>query len=91
VYCLRLESGKFYVGKSTDIDERLKSHSAKWTQEYDPISVDDVFPANTELKALEREVTLMYMSKYGWQNVRGAGWTSVNMKGPPKDLDKCEA
>lgn len=86
VYVLRLENGKFYVGASEDIHRRLSNHSAAWTQEHQPIEVEDVFPAHTGLKDLEREVTLMYMREHGWENVRGAGWTRVNMSNPPRVL-----
>lgn len=86
VYVLRCEDGKFYVGKSRDIYQRLSSHNAAWTEEYHPVEVEEVFPAEVGLKELEREVTLMYMREHGWENVRGAGWTKVEMKRPPKAL-----
>lgn len=86
VYVLRLEGGKYYVGSSEDIHRRLSNHSSEWTKRYNPIEVVDTFPAYTGLKDLEREVTLMYMKEHGWENVRGAGWTKVDMKRPPKAL-----
>lgn len=86
VYALRLEEGKYYVGESSDIDNRIEDHASEWTMVYRPVSVDDVFPAKHGLKELEREVTLMYMQEHGWENVRGAGWTRVEMENPPKPL-----
>lgn len=86
VYVLRLVAGKYYVGASENIQQRVEGHSSAWTRQYEPIEVDDVFPAKTDLHDLEREVTLMYMEEHGWQNVRGAGWTKVDMRNPPREL-----
>lgn len=86
VYVLRLEQGKFYVGASRNIQRRIENHNSVWTQKYKPESVDDVFPAKEQIKELEREVTLMYMKRYGWENVRGAGWTKTEMENKPKPL-----
>jgi len=86
VYVLRLEHGKFYVGASTDIHRRIDGHGTVWTKEHRPISVHDVFPAKHNIKELEREVTLMYMDMYGWENVRGAGWTQRDMDNKPRAL-----
>jgi hypothetical protein len=33
-----------------------------------------------------KQITLLYMKKYGWQNVRGYAWSQRNMKTPPKEL-----
>ena len=46
VYVLKLEDGKFYVGKSKDVDARLREHrkGAKkwaWTAKYKPVPGDD--------------------------------------------------
>lgn len=86
VYVLRLEQGKFYVGASTNIQARVQNHDSVWTRKYEPIMVDDVFPAKEDIKDLEREVTLMYMRRHGWENVRGAGWTRAEMESKPKPL-----
>jgi predicted GIY-YIG superfamily endonuclease len=86
VYALRLEHGKFYVGASKDIDRRISNHKSEWTQIHKPKSLDNVFPAKHNLKDLEREVTLMYMREHGWEDVRGAGWTRVDMQNEPKPL-----
>lgn len=86
VYVLRLEDGKFYVGASQDFHQRLNNHSSAWTEEFEPVEVVDVFPAKDDLHELEREVTLMVMEEHGWENVRGAGWTQVNMSNPPRAL-----
>jgi hypothetical protein len=35
---------------------------------------------------LERDVTLQYMRKYGWENVRGGPYSSPNLPRAPKAL-----
>jgi len=35
---------------------------------------------------LERDVTLQYMRRYGWQNVRGGPYSSPNLPRAPKAL-----
>ena len=37
---------------------------------------------NADLK----EVTLEFMRKYGWENVRGYAWSQWNMKNTPREL-----
>tara|TARA_B110000261_G_scaffold150886_1_gene178802 strand:+ start:57 stop:269 length:213 start_codon:yes stop_codon:yes gene_type:complete len=46
VYVLKLEEGKFYVGKSKDVDARLRYHrkganARAWTAKYKPVPGDD--------------------------------------------------
>jgi predicted GIY-YIG superfamily endonuclease len=72
-YVLRLQDDKWYVGKSTRLNERLSQHfsgnGSKWTKMYPPISVEDVFSHNCE-----EEATLWYMNIHGVNNVRGYSW-----------------
>ena len=82
-YVLELSNNKYYVGISDNIDVRLDSHfknkGSKWSQLHKPIRVVERFIGS---KDSEREFTLKYMREYGWQNVRGGGWTAVNMRTP---------
>jgi len=84
VYILRLENGKWYVGKSSNVKRRVKMMKKKgntWIQMHNIIALEEV-RENADLK----EVTLEYMRKYGWKNVRGYAWSQWNMKNPPKEL-----
>ncbi len=86
LYVLELIGGKYYVGITQCLRERLKSHfggqGSSWTKCYKPIKlVEIVAPAS---KITERIYTLSYMEKYGWENVRGAGWTAVQLMYPPR-------
>lgn len=82
VYVLRLEGGKYYVGKSNDPDSRVLGHFTKngcaWTRKYKPVEVVEfIIESNA---ADEDKVTKQYMAKYGIQNVRGASYCQVKLK-----------
>ncbi|NVM46426.1 MAG: topoisomerase DNA-binding C4 zinc finger domain-containing protein [Candidatus Lokiarchaeota archaeon] len=84
VFILRLEHGKWYVGKSSNVNIRvsnLKKKGNYWIQMNKLIALEEV-RENADLK----EVTLEYMREYGWENVRGYAWSQWNMKNPPKEL-----
>jgi predicted GIY-YIG superfamily endonuclease len=91
VYILKLENDKYWVGFTKDIVDRIlihinestiKQHTA-WTKLYKPVKIIEIIENEENL---EKDKTLEYMRKYGWQNVRGYAWTKVNMKNPPKQL-----
>ena len=81
IYVLKLQGGKYYVGKSTDIIGRYQQHlsgkGSAWTNKYKPISLlyskSDVSPFE------EDKVVKEYMSKYGIENVRGGTYTQVTL------------
>jgi len=85
VYILRLENDKWWVGKTTNIKRALKNirngKGSPWTIINRLIKMEEL-RENADLK----EVTLEYMRKYGWENVRGYAWSQWNMKNPPKEL-----
>lgn len=76
IYVLRLEEGKYYVGKSVVPEIRLKNHFKKngsyWTKEYRPIEIIEI--VKEEFKLHEEMITLKYMDKYGMDNVRGGSF-----------------
>jgi len=83
IYILRLESEKYYIGYTENISNRILSHftngGSSWTKKYKPIEIIDTFEGD---KIKEKEITIQYMKKYGWENVRGAGWCAINQKKP---------
>jgi len=85
VFSLKLESNKWYVGKTTNLKNAVRRHKngngSAWTKKHKVISLQEVFK-NGDLK----QITLDYMRKYGWENVRGYAWSQTNMKYPPKAL-----
>jgi predicted GIY-YIG superfamily endonuclease len=85
LYLLALQDGKFYVGQSDRPEVRFADHQlgigAKWTRLHQPIAL-----AKTRLIEVvdlreailyENWMTLHYMEKYGWQNVRGGDYLDL--------------
>ncbi|ARF11873.1 hypothetical protein Klosneuvirus_3_8 [Klosneuvirus KNV1] len=88
IYVLLLEKDKWYVGYTDRKDgERFTEHftgnGSKWTQLYKPVQVMEWRKGTLED---ENTVTLEFMEKYGWWNVRGGSYCNVEMSKPPKQL-----
>jgi predicted GIY-YIG superfamily endonuclease len=87
VYVLALEEGKYYVGTSEQLENRLLQHfdheGSLWTRRYKPVRVIEIIEGD---KQVEEHKTLEIMKKYGWQNVRGSHWCKINMSSPPRNL-----
>ena len=84
IYVLKLEEDKYYVGRTSNILIRIEQHfkgeGAIFTKAFKPIKVIEL---NEELtKQDERNKTLEYMKIYGWQNVRGFAWCSLEIRKP---------
>lgn len=92
VYVLRLTEGKYYVGytEKHEVMDRVWEHTwkgptaAEWTKLYAVLEPVDIYPDATQ--ETEKQVTLEYMRKHGWENVRGACYCAVNLKEPPIEL-----
>ncbi|WP_405351582.1 GIY-YIG nuclease family protein [Nonlabens sp. Asnod3-H03] len=89
IYVLRLENEKYYVGQTTNVEERFKSHkkgklSSDWTKLNNPIDVIDVietrFTEVSEAMFLENSITIEFMKKYGWKNVRGGDFCTLDIE-----------
>jgi predicted GIY-YIG superfamily endonuclease len=100
VYVLKLINNKFYIGKSTNVEERIKNHfiskGSCWTQKYKPIEVveimDNADPFDEDKKVKQ------YMMKYGIDAVRGGTYSKIILSDIEKQfinrelltaLDKC--
>lgn len=79
VYVLRLENDKWYVGSTSDMEDRLERHStnngSKWTKIHPMLGVAHVFEDAPH--GYEGYVTLRMMKDYGIDNVRGGGWCAA--------------
>jgi predicted GIY-YIG superfamily endonuclease len=77
VYVLELEDGCWYVGITMDLNRRWGQHlsgdGAKWTQLHKPIRIYDIYSEDAGL-ALENEVTISYIEKYGVERVKGGSY-----------------
>ena len=83
VYVLKLEQEKYYIGISNDekrINNYFNGNGSSWTKKYKPLSI--IEKIDNADKNTEREMTLKYMKLYGWRNVRGAGWTGIEIYCP---------
>jgi len=87
IYVLKLEFDKFYVGQSINFENRLKAHikgklSSEWTKKHKPIEEVEIIETNftniSDAMFLENSITLKYMKEFGWKNVRGGDFTTLN-------------
>jgi hypothetical protein len=90
IYALKLENGKYYVGRSYNVPKRLNQHydgeGSVWTKKHKPIKLNEVFLNKTKFD--EDKYTLMYMSIYGIENVRGGSFCSIELGGADKYIIK---
>ncbi len=81
IYVLKLEDGKYYIGKTNDVECRFQQHingkGSAWTRKYRPISVLRTILATSDFE--EDKVTKEYMAKYGINNVRGGAYVEVEL------------
>ena len=81
IYILKLRNEKYYIGKTTNLENRINQHEAgygsEWTKLHRPISVIDTMVQNIDFSELA--ITLQYMKKYGIDNVRGASYSNINL------------
>ena len=81
IYVLKLEKGKYYIGKTHNPQFRLESHfhsnGSAWTKKYKPLKVLEVKPNCDDYD--EDKITIQYMDKYGIHNVRGGSFVSVQL------------
>lgn len=101
IYVLKLEQGKWYVGKSNDVARRYEQHlqgihGSAWTKKYKPIKID--YEKNTESPFDEDLEVKKLMIIYGIENVRGGSYiyeklTKVQIEMLEREvssaLDKC--
>ena len=92
IYILRLESGKYYVGKSEDVKNRYQQHmngsGSSWTRKYKPISLEKTIENASPFE--EDKITKEYMSKYGIDNVRGGSYVEIELSEFHKEALKME-
>jgi hypothetical protein len=81
IYVLRLEGGRYYIGKSDNVTNRYKQHlngsGSAWTRKYKPISLERTIENASPFD--EDKYTKEYMSKYGIDKVRGGSYVEVEL------------
>ena len=92
IYIIRLEGGKYYIGKSDNVMNRYQQHidgnGSAWTRKYKPISLEKIIKNVSSFE--EDKITKEYMSKYGIDNVRGGSYVEIKLSEFPIDALKME-
>ena len=93
IYVLELSNDKYYVGLSENPNQRIAKHlngnGSTWTKKHKPTGRYRIIkngdnPYNLK-ETTESTVTYHLMQRFGYQNVRGSGWsTSNDLPAPPK-------
>jgi len=87
VYVLRCANGKRYIGKATNIEQRLEQHfnssGSAWTRKHEPIEVEKVYRNVSAFD--EDKITKEQMAKHGIENVRGGTYSSVHLTSAQKE------
>jgi len=85
VYVLALQQGRFYVGKSANVELRLENHfsgnGSAWTKKYPPVKVLELLHQDHDNPLLEDTKTEELMMKHGIDKVRGGSYSSLVLEG----------
>lgn len=88
IYCLKLERNKYYVGKTYNLDKRIKTHKncygSHWTALYK--YVETVETIQTDNHFYEDMMVKKYMNEYGIENVRGGSYSQIYLSQAKKEL-----
>ena len=76
VYVLRCTKNKYYVGNTRNFAQRMEDHfttrrQQKWTALYKPLKLIAVYKTTGISYNLEKWITLLYITRYGFENVAG--------------------
>jgi predicted GIY-YIG superfamily endonuclease len=81
IYILRLEGGRYYIGKSEDVLNRYQQHingnGSAWTKLHTPVALEKTIENVSPFE--EDKITKEYMSKYGIDKVRGGSYVEVEL------------
>lgn len=81
IYVLELENGKYYVGRTKNLEKRYKDHTlgkgCSYTKKYPPIKIKETFYDKSPFD--EDRYVIEYMYLFGINNVRGGSYSMVNL------------
>ena len=81
IYILKLQGGRYYIGKSDDPMKRYQEHlegsGSSWTAMYKPVGVERIIEKASPFD--EDRYTKEYMAKYGINRVRGGSYVAANL------------
>jgi len=81
IYILKLGDGKYYIGKTKNVEKRWTEHitgnGSGWTKRYKPMSLIKTVVSTSYFD--EDKYVKEYMSKYGIENVRGGTYSNIDL------------
>lgn len=81
LYILKLEGGKYYIGKTNNLNSRINDHfnsrGCEWTKKHKPLIVTEIIECKSNLE--EDHWVEKYMQKYGIENVRGGSYSNITL------------
>jgi predicted GIY-YIG superfamily endonuclease len=81
IYILKLRDGKYYIGKTKNVEKRFNEHIAGngsgWTKKYKPHSLIKSVVSTSFFD--EDKYVKEYMAKYGIENVRGGTYSNIDL------------
>ena len=89
IYVLLLNEDKYYVGRTYDVDRRIKEHTqksggAEWTSKYGVVK--EMYRKESDNAMDEDKEVESLMIKYGIDSVRGGIYSKIQLDQPTKDL-----
>ena len=79
IYILKLRAGKYYIGKTRNIEKRYEEHltgtGSGWTKKHKPVSLIKTIKNTSQFD--EDKYVKEYMAKYGIENVRGGSYSNI--------------
>lgn len=79
VYILKLTGGKYYIGKTVNVDDRYAEHCAgigsAWTTLYRPLGIEKIIKNADSFD--EDKWTKRYMAEKGIEHVRGGSYSAI--------------
>ena len=79
IYILKLRVGKYYIGKTRNIEKRYEEHltgtGSGWTKKHKPLSLIKTIKSTSQFD--EDKYVKEYMAKYGIENVRGGSYYNI--------------
>ena len=90
IYVIKCKNDKYYVGRTKYLDERVEDHltgqGSTWTKMNKPIKLLRVIKDCDKYD--EDKYVLMYMEKYGVNNVRGGSYSQIKLSEGQMDYIK---
>jgi predicted GIY-YIG superfamily endonuclease len=81
IYILKLKEGKYYIGKTKNIEKRWNEHligeGSGWTKKYKPVLLMKIIVSTSHFD--EDKYVKEYMAKYGINNVRGGTYSNIEL------------